>query len=106
MNETQLPPKTASPTNLELQSNAGAQKAESQSPNTPGMDYWKQLIHYGHKVQRDDPVLAEFATLQRLNLVHIQNRLAEIKADIADHRTTSETQMEELRRLLHEYSTL
>lgn len=68
-------------------------------------EYWEQLVVFGESMKRDDPVLGEYATLQRTNLIHIQNELADIKADLAQHSTTTETQMLQLRSTLHEYGT-
>ena len=66
-------------------------------------DYWHQLVQHTKNVQRQEPGLVEFAGLQRMNLLHIQNQLAEIKADISDTKTTSQEQMQLLRKLMHEY---
>lgn len=68
-------------------------------------EYWEQLVAFGESMKRDDLVFGEYATLQRTNLIHIQNELADIKADLAQYSTTTETQMLQLRSTLHEYGT-
>ncbi|KAK4117898.1 hypothetical protein N656DRAFT_69339 [Canariomyces notabilis] len=68
-------------------------------------DYWAKLVDYTGETSRDDFTLLEFATLQRLNLIHLQNELALIKADFVGCRKTSEEHMEKLRTLLREYAT-
>ena len=66
-------------------------------------EYWKQLVAYSESMKETDPVLGEYATLQRMNLIHIQNELADIKADLVQYQTTTETQMLQLRKTMHEY---
>jgi len=74
---------------------------EATSKMTP--EYWKQLVAYSESMKKTDPVLGEYATLQRMNLIHIQNELADIKADLVQYETTTETQMLQLRSTIHEY---
>lgn len=50
------------------------------------------------------PLFGEFARLQRLNLVQIQNELASIKADQTADRGLTDAQVKDLRRTMHEYS--
>lgn len=78
-------------------------KEGSQKVQASHLDYWQQLVRYGRTIQRDEPPLLDFGMLRRMNLVHIQNELAGIKADVANTKTTTQDQMEKLRRLTHEY---
>ena len=66
-------------------------------------EYWKQLVAFGESMKGNDPVLGEYATLQRMNIIHIQNELADIKADLVQNQTTTETQMLQSRYIMHEY---
>lgn len=66
-------------------------------------EYWEHLVGFGGIMKDTDPVLGEYATLQRINLVHLQNELAEIKADLVQHQTTSETHMLQLKSTMHDY---
>lgn len=66
-------------------------------------EYWEQLVAFGESMKKNDPALGEYATLQRMNLIHIQNELADIKADLVQYQTTTETQMLRLRSTMHEY---
>ncbi|KAE9363943.1 hypothetical protein N431DRAFT_489767 [Stipitochalara longipes BDJ] len=68
------------------------------SPN-----YWEDLVQCSYRASEEPPI-GEFGRLQRLNLAHILNEIARIKASIRHSKTTSHSQMELLRRLLHEYS--
>jgi hypothetical protein len=70
------------------------------------LDYWQQLIRFAQSSQRDEPPLLDFGMLRRLNLIHIQNELAEIKADVANSKTSSKEQLGQLRSLTHEYGWL
>jgi hypothetical protein len=87
--------------NIPQDAKEGSQKAQATH-----LDYWQQLVRYGKTIQRDEPPLLDFGMLRRINLVHIQNELAEIKADVANTKTTTQEQMEKLRRLTHEYGEL
>ncbi|KAK4195477.1 hypothetical protein QBC40DRAFT_185669 [Triangularia verruculosa] len=69
------------------------------------LDYWSKLIAYTEDPSRDGLQLLEFARLQHLNLIHLQNELALIKSNVFGHRTTSKGEMEKLTRLLREYAT-
>ncbi|KAH7333191.1 hypothetical protein BKA65DRAFT_553539 [Rhexocercosporidium sp. MPI-PUGE-AT-0058] len=51
------------------------------------------------------PLFGEFARLQRLNLVQMQNELASIKADQTAGGGLTDAQVKDLRRTMHEYIT-
>jgi hypothetical protein len=52
----------------------------------------------------DKPLFGEFARLWRLNLAHLQNDLATIKADLHQNDKPTRRQVNVLRRTLHDYS--
>jgi hypothetical protein len=72
-----------------------------QGLETPENGYWEQLVHYTFIIDR--LIYLEFARLQHLNIVHLHNTLAEIKADIWQTRTTSKAQMTDLKTAIHDY---
>ncbi len=71
-------------------------------------DYGTALFDFGGfskgSKNHDPLVLGEFKSLQRLNIVQIQNELAEIKGNIAAKKIVTVEQMKSTRRLLREYS--
>lgn len=70
-------------------------------------EYCARLLNYTNENRQtsyEDIHLLEFSTLQRMNLVHIQNQLAEIKADAIGHQKITQADLKSLRQLLHEYS--
>jgi len=66
-------------------------------------EYWKQLVAYREIMNETGPLFGEYATLQRMNLIHIQNELEDIKVDLMQYETTTERQMLRLRSTMHEY---
>ena len=82
------------------------QQTELESGGKLPPEYWKQIVAYSESVKEDDPVLGEYATLQRMNLIHLQNELASIKADLSQFQTTTETQMLQLRTTMHDYGAI
>jgi hypothetical protein len=82
-------------------------------------DYWVQLkVNYDMWERNHDttrradawlgevdrlPILGEFDRLQRLNLLHLLNRVATVKATIKHSATTSSDDMNLLRESLHQY---
>jgi hypothetical protein len=55
----------------------------------PEDSYWEQLVRYNSNLGKDELQYPEFASLQRLNIIHLHNALAEIKADIWQRNSTS-----------------
>jgi hypothetical protein len=69
----------------------------------PEDSYWEQLVRYNSKLGKDELQYPEFASLQRLNIIHLHNALAEIKADIWQRNATSKEQMADLKAIMHDY---
>jgi hypothetical protein len=69
----------------------------------PQPDFWQQLVAYAQRGRPALSLFGEYGTLRHLNLVHLQTDLAKIKAEIYESQTTTEAQMQHLRRTLHDY---
>jgi hypothetical protein len=67
-------------------------------------DYWRKLPIRPELEEEIGTLFGAFESLQRENLVHLQNRLAKIKGDMSLKCTTSQEQMESLSQTLHNYS--
>jgi hypothetical protein len=65
-------------------------------------EYWKKLVDVIFS-QKEEPVLGESDGLQRLNLLHLLNQIAQVKATVRHNHTTSKSEMESLRVLMHQY---
>lgn len=65
--------------------------------------YWEALVDCGYDRQ-DDPFVARFGRLSRLNIAHLFNELVKIKADIRSNGETNQEQMDRLGLRLHQYS--
>lgn len=96
---------SASPTNenVELLRVRRGQQTLPDAKSKMLPQYWKELVAFGESMKTNDPILGEYATLQRVNLIHIQNELADIKADMVQYQSTTESQMLHLRKAMHEY---
>lgn len=66
-------------------------------------EYWTALTTYTKKVAKSDVTFLEFASLQHLNIIHLQNELALIKSTVIGSNATTEEDLENLRRLLRDY---
>lgn len=66
-------------------------------------EYWTALTTYTKTVAKSDVTILEFASLQRLNIIHLQNELALIKSKVVGSNATIEKDLENLRRLLRDY---
>ncbi len=88
---------------VRMVSSKGAQADEKRGHgiNRPA-DYWEALVRYTGDEQ-GEPVIGEFASLQKMNITHLLNEIVRIKADIQSSQTTSCEQMNILRTLLHQY---
>ena len=67
------------------------------------MTYSQRLFHHTYASQNEDAHFIEFRLLQRLNLVQLQNELAQIKGEIWNNMEASEEKMKTLRVTLREY---
>jgi hypothetical protein len=74
-------------------------------PDTPKNAYWEQLVRYNSTLGKDELLYPEFFSLQRLNILHLHNTLAEIKASTWQKKTSSKEQMAELKIAMHDYGT-
>ena len=68
-------------------------------------EYWPQLVGLEGALKDGEFHLGEFGVLQRLNLIHMQNELAEIRAEQVSTGTTNAAKMLRLRTVLHAYGT-
>ena len=69
------------------------------------VEYWKELGKtYSRERNADsEPILGQFGRLQRLNITHLLNTLASIKAAIKCNESTTPEQMSLLREVMHQY---
>jgi hypothetical protein len=67
------------------------------------LPYDQRLFRYTWNAGGDEPHFMAFRSLQRLNVVHIQNELASKKRDVIKKEAASETDMKELKVLLRDY---
>ncbi len=67
------------------------------------MSYAQRLFHHTYASQNEDVHFIEFRLLQRLNLVQLQNELAQMKGDIWTNMEISEEKAEALRVTLRHY---
>lgn len=70
---------------------------------TGDLPYDQRLFRYTWNAGGDELHFMAFRSLQRLNVVHIQNELASKKRDIVKKGAASRTDMEELKVLLQDY---
>ena len=64
--------------------------------------YWANLVQYTRAVHGKPP-LGDFGKLQTLNITHLLNQLARIKARTEHDNTTNAQDMELLQQTLHRY---
>lgn len=77
--------------------------AASSSMQATRDNYWEALVDCGYDKQ-DDPFVARFGRLSRLNIIYLFNELIKIKADIRIRGETNQEQMDLLGLRLHQYS--
>jgi hypothetical protein len=68
------------------------------------MGYDQRLFHHTFATQNDDVHFLEYRILHRLNIFHIQNRLAKLKGSCWKDKKASEADLSELKTTLHDYS--
>lgn len=68
-----------------------------------GMDYEERLFHYTYSTRHDEPHFLEYRLLQRMNIFHLQNKLALLKGSTWKDQKAVESDMDELRTTLHHY---
>lgn len=69
-----------------------------------GMAYNERLFHYTHANRRDEVHVLDNRMLHRLNIFHLQNRLAKLRGSIWTAFDASDTDLADLKIALHEYS--
>lgn len=95
-------PETQTETEKRACTVTGVPQTNETSPfETP--EYWTALTTYTKKVAKSDVTILEFASLQHLNIIHLQNELALIKSKVVGSNATPKKDLENLRRLLHDY---
>jgi hypothetical protein len=62
-----------------------------------------RLKAFANLEDKQGPFLLEFASLQHLNLIHIQNQLAFLKSTLSKDSSPQEPDLVHLRRLMLEY---
>ena len=67
-----------------------------------GMDYENRLFHYAYATRHDLHFL-EYRLLERMNIFHLQNKLARLKGSVWKEQKASDSEMDELKTTLHEY---
>lgn len=65
-------------------------------------EYWQELVSCVYGTQ-NNPCVARFGRLSRLNIAFLFNELVRIKADIRANGTTNQKQMDELALRMHQY---
>ncbi len=88
---------------VSTQNNVAAEKKAVSSSVAVSDSYGKKLYRYAREVQ--DPHFLEFTSLQRINILGLQNELARQKAEIAKTESVSDTQLLTLRLTLRDYGT-
>jgi hypothetical protein len=69
-----------------------------------GMDYSQRLFHYAYASQTDELHIVENRLLQRLNIFHLQNKLAKLKGAVWGDMSASDDDLDNLKSTLHDYS--
>jgi hypothetical protein len=70
----------------------------------PEMSYQQRLFHYTYSTADDKLLFMQSRLLQRLNLVHLQNELAQLKIAVWKDMSANHSDMQKLRVTMHEYS--
>ena len=70
------------------------------------MNYGERLFHYTYATRHDDVHFLEYRMLHRLNMFHLQNRLAKLKGSCWTTHASSEADLVDLKDTLHEYSKI
>lgn len=69
----------------------------------PNMNYDQRLFHYTYSIADEKSSFMSFRLLQRLNLVHLQNELAQLKINVWKNMSASPEDLVTLRRTMSEY---
>ena len=69
-----------------------------------GMKYGQRLFHYTYATGHDNVHYLQYRMLHRVNIFHLQNRLARLKATCWTNRDVSDTDLLDLKTTLHDYS--
>ncbi|KAK8045525.1 hypothetical protein PG993_005549 [Apiospora rasikravindrae] len=75
-----------------------------QAPITEDMSYEQRLLQHTINTGRLEPHFMTFRGLQRLNIIRLQNDIAQIKRSAWDDKQITRAQSEELTKLLHDYT--
>lgn len=70
------------------------------------MSYDERLFHYTYATRYDDVHFMEYRILHRLNIFHLQNKLAKLKGVCWTDHKLSDEKLTEMKTTLHEYSKL
>ncbi|KAK8131659.1 hypothetical protein PG984_008097 [Apiospora sp. TS-2023a] len=73
-------------------------------PITEDMSYGQRLFQHTANTGNLEPHFMTFRGLQRLNIIRLQNDIAQIKRSTSDEKQISREQSEELTKLLHDYT--
>ena len=68
------------------------------------IQYGERLFHYTYATRHEDAHFLEYRVLHRLNIFHLQNRLAELKGSCWTKHDVSGTNLLGLKNKLHDYS--
>ena len=68
------------------------------------MSYGERLFHYTYATGHDDVHFLEYRMLHRLNIFNLQNRLAKFKGSCWTQHDIPETDLLDLKGMLHDYS--
>ena len=68
------------------------------------MSYGERLFHYTYATRHDDVHFLEYRMLHRLNIFNLQNRLAKFKGSCWTRHDVQETELLDLKDMLHDYS--
>jgi hypothetical protein len=69
----------------------------------PEMSYEQRLFHYTYSTADEKLLFMGFRLLQRLNLVHLQNELAQLKSAVWKDMSADRKDLKKLRVTMHEY---
>ena len=68
------------------------------------MNYGERLFHYTYGTRHEDVHYLEYRMLHRLNIFHLQNRLAELKGSCWTNHDLTDADLLDLKNKLHDYS--
>ncbi len=68
------------------------------------MTYGERLFHYTYATRKDEVHFLNYRMLHRLNIFHLQNRLARLKGSVWTKLDVSDTDLLDLQSTLYDYS--